>query len=129
MDVTVDARLMRAGHVTSDGDPAMHPIELSVEGSAAGVQRLDMAAPAVDELMRSGSDPLVVVHVSNIRHTSRAGKKLLALQHKHGGDGRCRVQSVARGRDEFEVVNGQLRSVRGFETRQDAFSRSMCVAG
>jgi hypothetical protein len=68
VNVTVDARLIRAGHVTTYGDPAMHTIKLAVERSASGVQRLDMAAPAVDEFMWSGSDPLVVAHMSNIRH-------------------------------------------------------------
>ena len=66
MDMPVDARLMRARHVAAHVDPAMHAVELPVERPAAGIQRLDVTAPAVDELMRSCGDPLVVVHTSNI---------------------------------------------------------------
>jgi hypothetical protein len=44
----------------------MHAVELPVERPAAGIQRLDVTAPAVDELMRSGGDPLVFAHASNI---------------------------------------------------------------
>ena len=67
VDMPVDARLMRARHVATHVDPAMHAVELKVERPAAGIQRLEVTAPAVDKLMRSGGDPLVVVHTSNIR--------------------------------------------------------------
>jgi hypothetical protein len=66
VDVTVDARLMRARRVAAQVDPAMHAVELPVQRPAAGIQRLHVTAPAVDKLMRSGGDPLVVVHASNI---------------------------------------------------------------
>ena len=68
--MSMDARLMLALHIATNIHPAMHAIDLAVEGLATGIHRLDMTAPAVDELMRTGGDPVVVAHASNIRLSS-----------------------------------------------------------
>ena len=67
MHVPVNARLMRAGRLAADVDPSMNAIDLAVERSSVGVQRLRVAAPAVDKLMGPRRDPLVIAHAFKIR--------------------------------------------------------------
>jgi len=66
MHVPVNARLMRACRLAADVDPSMDAIDLTVERSSAGVQRLGVATPAVDKLVGPRLDPLVVAHRINI---------------------------------------------------------------
>jgi hypothetical protein len=66
MHVPVNARLMRAGRLAADIDPSMNAIHLAVERSSVRVQRLGMAAPAVDKLMGPRRDPLIFAHSINI---------------------------------------------------------------
>jgi hypothetical protein len=86
VDVSVDSRLMRARHLAADSHPAMDAVELPVERPAAGIQRLHVTAPAIDELMRPGGDPLVFAHASNIRLPWNAGKKSVRLKNKNSCD-------------------------------------------
>ena len=66
MHVPVNARLVRAGRLAADIDPSMNAIDLAIERSSVGVQRLGMAAPTVHKLVRAGRDPLIVEHAINI---------------------------------------------------------------
>lgn len=74
MHVPVDARLVRAGRFAADINPSMNAIDLAIERSSVRVQRLGMAAPAVDKLVGAGRDPLIFAHASNIRFRRGAGK-------------------------------------------------------
>ena len=65
--VPVNARLVRTGRLAADIDPSMNPIDLAIERSSVGVQRLGMAAPAVDKLVGAGRDPLIIAHAIKIR--------------------------------------------------------------
>ena len=62
MHVPVNARLVRAGRLAADGDPSMNAVDLAIERSSVRVQRLGMAAPAVDKLMGSRRDPFIIAH-------------------------------------------------------------------
>jgi hypothetical protein len=67
MHVPVNARLVRAGRLAADVDPSMNAIHLAVERSSIRVQRLGVAAPAVDKLVGPRRDPLIIAHAINIR--------------------------------------------------------------
>jgi hypothetical protein len=66
MHVPVNTRLMRAGRLAADVDPSMNAIHLAIERSSVRVQRLRMAAPAVDKLMGARRDPLIIAHAIKI---------------------------------------------------------------
>src|SRR5437867_13116197 len=55
--------LMGACRLAAEVYPLVGTVELEVERAAVGLEWLSMAAPAVDEPMRSGADPLVIVHI------------------------------------------------------------------
>ena len=66
MHVPVNARLVRAGRLATDVDPSMNAIDLAIERSSVGVQRLGVAAPAIDKLVGAGRVPLIIAHAINI---------------------------------------------------------------
>src|SRR2546429_8083275 len=73
MHVPVNARLLRAARLAADIDPSVTAIDLAIERSSVGVQRLGMAAPAVDKLVGAGRDPLIIEHAIKIRSRWGAG--------------------------------------------------------
>ena len=68
VDVTMHAALLAARWAAAEVDPAVGAIDFEVERLAGRVQRLTVAAPTLEEMVRSGCDPLVVAH--GIQHNA-----------------------------------------------------------
>ncbi len=75
VDVSMHPHLLRTGRRAAEVDPAVDTVELEIERSAVRTVGFAMPAPAVEEAMGTGADPLFV-HKVNI---CRAGVRRQAL--------------------------------------------------
>jgi len=62
VDVSVHSTLLRAARLTAEVYPAVRTVKLEIERPAVRLERLSVTAPAVEETVWPGGDPLVVAH-------------------------------------------------------------------
>ncbi len=62
MDVSVHASLLRAVRLAAEVYPAVGTVDFEIERPAVGLVSLPVTAPAVQESVWPGGDPLVVAH-------------------------------------------------------------------
>ena len=74
MDVSVHSSLLRACRRTAEVDPFVDTVELEIERPPVRTEGLAMSAPAVQEPMWAGADPLFLVHIINIRPPAQTRK-------------------------------------------------------
>ncbi len=67
VDVSVHSTLLGAARLAAEVYPAVRTVELEIERPAVGLVSLSMTAPAVEEAVWPGGDPLVVAHKTQNR--------------------------------------------------------------
>ena len=66
MNMPMHARLLGAPWRAAEVDPFVDTVELEIERPPVRTEGLAMPAPAVQETMRPGADPLFFVHTFKI---------------------------------------------------------------